>query len=392
MSIYSCRTDAGWLGFVSQDTPLGSAAADFVFDLPRPWAFVVGSVVTGLGLYLLVAGVFSTFTTVGGAGMQRRLEVPAAALPDQRMWSIDLWLRITNITLGSVLSGFLAYWIYASVRVGSTSRCAACSILGSWPGTVLCFLITDVVIYWAHRIFHRPALFRPHPPVASPQHGADPAFTRSHCIQGGFRPTSRSCWYRSSSCRFRRSASSSSFCLRTSGRSSSTPGPLVPVIPWMPSTYFHDDHHRFFSVNYGQHLILWDRIFGSLRHRPALRNRSVRRQRGAAHRHSGRADALYRLQPPLMPLRLIAGYADRAWGRALPLGQGGRRLMPPVPLRIQRPAEPRLFTAHTSPCAAVPSSGFPWCGGRRLVRRGFPPERRRRTGCWWTAARSLRVS
>mgnify|MGYP002147594194 CR=1 FL=1 len=40
---------------------------------------------------------------------------------------------------------------------------------------------------------------------------------------------------------------------------------VFPWIPWMPSTFFHDDHHRYFHVNYGQHLTLWDRLFGSLR-------------------------------------------------------------------------------------------------------------------------------
>src|SRR5262249_15423128 len=40
---------------------------------------------------------------------------------------------------------------------------------------------------------------------------------------------------------------------------------VAPWIPWMPSTYFHDDHHRFFHVNYGQHLVLWDRLYGTLR-------------------------------------------------------------------------------------------------------------------------------
>src|SRR5262249_9246751 len=40
---------------------------------------------------------------------------------------------------------------------------------------------------------------------------------------------------------------------------------VSPWIPWMPSTYFHDDHHRYFHVNYGQHLLLWDRLYGTLR-------------------------------------------------------------------------------------------------------------------------------
>jgi lathosterol oxidase len=40
---------------------------------------------------------------------------------------------------------------------------------------------------------------------------------------------------------------------------------LVSHFPWQgPSTY-HDDHHVHFHVNFGQHLMLWDRMHGTLR-------------------------------------------------------------------------------------------------------------------------------
>eukprot|EP00040_Diaphanoeca_grandis_P018757 m.98693 g.98693 ORF g.98693 m.98693 type:complete len:362 (+) comp27089_c1_seq1:177-1262(+) len=31
-------------------------------------------------------------------------------------------------------------------------------------------------------------------------------------------------------------------------------------IPWQPSSLFHDDHHRYFHLNYGQSLTIWDRL------------------------------------------------------------------------------------------------------------------------------------
>ena len=40
---------------------------------------------------------------------------------------------------------------------------------------------------------------------------------------------------------------------------------LVSALPWQPPSAFHDDHHRHFHVNFGQHLMLWDRIHGTLR-------------------------------------------------------------------------------------------------------------------------------
>lgn len=36
-------------------------------------------------------------------------------------------------------------------------------------------------------------------------------------------------------------------------------------MPWQPSTYYHDDHHQYFHLNFGQNLVLWDWLFGTLR-------------------------------------------------------------------------------------------------------------------------------
>eukprot|EP00939_MAST-03C_sp_MAST-3C-sp1_P005401 g5401.t1 len=38
-------------------------------------------------------------------------------------------------------------------------------------------------------------------------------------------------------------------------------------MPWQPSVHFHDDHHQYFHVNFGQSLIMWDWLFGTLRQR-----------------------------------------------------------------------------------------------------------------------------
>lgn len=36
-------------------------------------------------------------------------------------------------------------------------------------------------------------------------------------------------------------------------------------MPFQPSTRFHDDHHALFHLNYGQSMVIWDWMFGSLR-------------------------------------------------------------------------------------------------------------------------------
>jgi len=35
--------------------------------------------------------------------------------------------------------------------------------------------------------------------------------------------------------------------------------------PWQPTTFFHDDHHRYFHLNFGQHTLFYDYLFGTLR-------------------------------------------------------------------------------------------------------------------------------
>lgn len=40
---------------------------------------------------------------------------------------------------------------------------------------------------------------------------------------------------------------------------------LHSSMPWQGPTTYHDDHHVHFHVNFGQHLMIWDRIFGTLR-------------------------------------------------------------------------------------------------------------------------------
>jgi sterol desaturase/sphingolipid hydroxylase (fatty acid hydroxylase superfamily) len=41
-------------------------------------------------------------------------------------------------------------------------------------------------------------------------------------------------------------------------------------LPWMPTTKYHDDHHRYFHCNFGLHLITWDWLGGTLRSRDRM--------------------------------------------------------------------------------------------------------------------------
>ena len=65
----------------------------------------------------------------------------------------------TALTLGVLLTPMTGFSQQPPRQPSSGELLRAIERL-SVVGTVLYFLITDVVIYWAHRIFHRPALFR----------------------------------------------------------------------------------------------------------------------------------------------------------------------------------------------------------------------------------------
>ena len=38
----------------------------------------------------------------------------------------------------------------------------------------------------------------------------------------------------------------------------------TPIWPWQPTSKYHDDHHRYFHCNFGQHILLFDQLFGTL--------------------------------------------------------------------------------------------------------------------------------
>lgn len=40
---------------------------------------------------------------------------------------------------------------------------------------------------------------------------------------------------------------------------------LVSILPWQGPSMYHDDHHTQFHCNFGQHLMIWDRLHGTLR-------------------------------------------------------------------------------------------------------------------------------
>ena len=171
------------------------------------------------------------------------------------------------MAMASVFSGVFVYY----VRTGGTTALyfdfEAHGILYTLVSTALYFVVVDMGLYWAHRIFHRKFLYRTihhiHHRWVTPT-----AFTASamHPIEMitfqviSFSPIMF-------------------FPMHPAG----VVGVLLyqhfvslidhsgirfhSVLPWQAPAAFHDDHHIYFHVNFSQNMALWDRIFGTWRRR-----------------------------------------------------------------------------------------------------------------------------
>ena len=64
---------------------------------------------------------------------------------------------------------------------------------------------------------------------------------------------------------------------------------LDSSLPWQASTRYHDDHHLHFHTNFGQHLMLWDRMHGTLRRQKRQYGVEVFGGKGEATEASGAA-------------------------------------------------------------------------------------------------------
>jgi lathosterol oxidase len=66
---------------------------------------------------------------------------------------------------------------------------------------------------------------------------------------------------------------------------------LKSRIPWQASSNYHDDHHVHFHVNFGQHLMIWDKLHGTLRRQGRKYGKEVFGGRGHPSADEGSAPA-----------------------------------------------------------------------------------------------------
>ncbi len=228
--------------------------------------FLLGSIGVGVGLYLIMGGALYLRYYLLRPKEATRWKCQAERWPSSAMRRYDLKLGLFNITLGSLVSGLLAH----AVAAGRFPHGAYVQLSGRNPllalgSGVAYFFLIDLLLYWAHRIYHRPALFRsihrfhhrnttPTPFTAFAMHPIEFLTYESLSVLPllvlpVYAPVAIAVLLYS---HFMALVQHSGIHIR------------MPL-PGVPVSLFHDDHHRHFHVNYGQNLALWDRIFGSLR-------------------------------------------------------------------------------------------------------------------------------
>jgi lathosterol oxidase len=226
--------------------------------------YVAGSLVSGLGIYVLLGGFIYHRYYRMRKEEAAQWKCQPQRFPSERMRRYDLRLGIFNLSIGSALSGMVAY---LAVR-GHTALYFNFDRYGIALSILLALgyvLLTDLGLYAAHRLYHRPALFRaihrfhhknttPTPFTAYAMHPVEFLTYESIAILPVF-------FYPVHAAVVIATLLYSNYValLQHSGVRMSS------ILPWQPATRFHDDHHLCFHVNYGQNLMLWDRLFGTLR-------------------------------------------------------------------------------------------------------------------------------
>lgn len=243
--------------------------------------FVGAAIAGGLGMYFGIAGAFHLLYYRGRRERAVEWKCQPKRWLSPKQSRQQLVLGTGNMLAASIASGFFSAYLAFGGRSAVYFDWHEHGLLYAALGTVLYFLLTDAGLYWAHRTFHRPLLFRyihrVHHRYTSPN-----AFTAMamHPIE-----------------------------LATYQSVMLLPLFVLPVhvaglifvlvyqnyvalvdhsgidfhswLPWQPPTRFHDDHHVYFHVNYGQNMGLWDRIFGTYRREGRVYGASVFGGRGA---------------------------------------------------------------------------------------------------------------
>ena len=223
------------------------------------------AVMGGLGVYFALAAYFEWAYYRGRRSDATSWKIQPGRFTAPRRRRAEIALGALNLTLASLLSGYLAYRIAndnpTQVYLGQERHGIAFGLIA----TAVYFVGTDLGLYWMHRFMHHPVLFRAihrwHHRTLSPTALTAPAMHPLEFLS--YQTVAALPLFL-----FPIPAWGIIFTLfyhNMVGLFDHSGIDFGAWFPWQPPPRFHDDHHAHFHVNYGQTLGIWDRIFGTWR-------------------------------------------------------------------------------------------------------------------------------
>jgi lathosterol oxidase len=227
--------------------------------------FVLVALALSLVLYFGLGGTLYYATYVRRCHEPERWKCQPTRFLTPALTRHAILLGTTNLLLGGLVSGSLAYRLFHGGRTALYFDFATHGLAYSVAVTVVVFVLTDAGAYWAHRMFHGPLLFRhihkwhhrynaPIPFTVTAMHPFEFLFYQSIFIAPMFLvPMHVASYYGLLVYIFYFTTFDHSGIKHRSW------------LPWQPPSQFHDDHHKYFHCNYGQNVGIWDRLHGTLR-------------------------------------------------------------------------------------------------------------------------------
>ena len=228
--------------------------------------YIACALAGGFGLYLGIGGLFELLYYRRRRDRAAEWKCQPRRFADRRARRAELLLGSANLAAASIGTGLFAWWVIE--RGGRTAiyfDLGAHGLGFTVASALLYFAATDCALYWAHRTMHRKALYRA---IHRVHHRwtAPTAFTAMamHPVEFAL---------------YQAIMLAPLFVLplhlvaliavlvyqNLIALLDHSGVDLVSLLPWQPPPRFHDDHHVYVQLNYGQTLGLWDRLFGTWR-------------------------------------------------------------------------------------------------------------------------------
>ncbi len=237
----------------------------------------------GVVIYHVVAGFYHYKYYVRRAGNPETWKIQPKRFIKPAMHRNSIMVGTANLVLGGLVTGILVYAIENGLP---TQLYFDVNEMG-WAYTlispIIYFVVVDASAYYVHRLFHQRWLFR--------------RFHRYHHKFVATTPYAAVAIHPVELAAQQAAAFALIFIM-----------PLHPAVigcvlvyilvfnvidhsgvelpsmwPWQAPTNYHDDHHVHFHVNFGQHLMLWDRLHNTLRRERRTYGKDVFGGRGLAN-------------------------------------------------------------------------------------------------------------